>query len=172
MAESSIHYEVPGVNLIVQDKNMACWYASAMMVLNWADARRKLCSNVDDQTIQLYKANHGLQNPQIIPLAKRLGLIPIPPLCPSADALFHWLLGYGPLWTNGISHITVIGGIKGDPANGYELKVYDPWPGKGVGWRSIGWYTGFDPAAASGSSRDPGNDVEAVFLHEMAVSRV
>jgi ABC-type bacteriocin/lantibiotic exporter with double-glycine peptidase domain len=166
MADSSIYYEVPAVQLIVQDKNMACWYASAMMVLNWADDRRSICSNVDDQTIKMYKANNGIQNPQVIPLAKRLGLAAVPPLCPSVDALLQWLKGYGPLWTNGKSHIVVIAGIRGDDKSGYDVKVYDPWPGNGISWRTLaGWYTGFDPGANGVSSRDTGNDVEAVFLH-------
>jgi hypothetical protein len=34
MSDSTLCYEVPGVELIVQDKTMACWYASAMMVIN------------------------------------------------------------------------------------------------------------------------------------------
>jgi hypothetical protein len=57
MSDSTLCYEVPGVELIVQDKTMACWYASAMMVVNWADGKRSICSNVDDQTISIYKAN-------------------------------------------------------------------------------------------------------------------
>ena len=28
-------YEVPGVTLIPQDVQMACWYDAAMMVLKW-----------------------------------------------------------------------------------------------------------------------------------------
>lgn len=165
-----MHYEVPGVQLIEQDKNMACWFASAMMVVNWAEyyranPLRRECSVIDAQTLAMYKANNGIQNKQIIPLAKRLGLDYVPPLCPSATALLNWLQYYGPLWTNGTSHIVVIAGIRGDDLLGYEVKVYDPWPGNGIGWRSLsGWYAGFDPVQANVSSRDTSSDVEAVFL--------
>jgi hypothetical protein len=166
-----MHYEVPGVSLITQDKNMACWYASAMMVLGWAEQYRprlgqNQCSAVDLETMKIYKANNGLRNPQIIPLARRLGLAPIPPMSPSISGLTKWLQGYGPLWTNGTSHIVVIAGIRGSEGEGYDVKVYDPWPGNGVEWRSLsGWYTGFNPGNRAASSRDTGKDVEAVFLH-------
>ena len=75
-------------------------------------------------------------------------------------------MNWGPLWTNGKRHIVVIAGLRGDETVGYEVKVYDPWPGNGVTWRSLdGWYTGFNPGPNGASSRDTGSDVEAVFLH-------
>jgi ABC-type bacteriocin/lantibiotic exporter with double-glycine peptidase domain len=162
-------YEVPGVQLIVQDQNMACWYASAMMVLNWAERNkwkdRRSSSQIDNQTLAIYKANNGLQNAQVIPLAKRLGLEAIPPQSPTIDGLFQWLMSFGPLWTNGTRHIVVIAGLRKEDS-GYSAKVYDPWPGNGITWRSLsGWYTGFNPGQNAASSRDTGNDVEAVFLH-------
>jgi hypothetical protein len=170
---TAIHYEVPGMTRIEQDKSMACWYASAMMVLAWKEANRPdpfatQCRAIDAQTIALYKANGGIQNPQIIPLAKRLGLKPVPPMSPTPEAILSWLRGYGPLWTNGQVHIVVVAGIRGDRAKGYELKVYDPAPGVATGWRSLsGWYAGFDPAAGGfpESTRDASASVEAVFLH-------
>lgn len=166
----SIHYEVPGVTLIVQDKNMACWFASAMMVLNWQEklsgGSRRACTSIDEGTLRIYRANNGLQNSQIIPLARRLGLVPVPPMSPSIRGLLNWLMQYGPLWTNGKQHIVVIAGIRGNDQKGYEVKVYDPWPGNGVSWRTLaGWYTGFNPGGHAESSRDTGGDVEAVFLH-------
>jgi len=162
-------FEVMGVQLIVQDKNMACWYASAMMLLNWKERFRpgsaNSCSAVDRRTIDLYKANQGIQNPQIIPLAKRLGLVAVPPMSPTVEALRDWMRSYGPLWTNGKNHIVVIAGIRRNPSGDYEMKVYDPWPGAGIGWRSLsGWYTGLKAGSHSASSRDTGRDVEAVFL--------
>lgn len=166
-----MQYEVPGVQLIVQDLNMACWFASAMMVLNWAERFRpnpNATQSVgpDDATIQLYKANNGVQNNQIIPVAKRLGLVSVPPMSPSIPGLTGWLRTYGPLWTNGKRHIVVIAGLRGDDFKGYEVKVYDPWPGNGIEWRTLsGWYTGFNPGNRAASSRDTGRDVEAVFLH-------
>jgi len=165
----SVHYEVPDVTLIIQDKDMACWFASAMMVLNWKEKRRGtgslVCQNIDQATLKLYKANQGLQNSQVIPLAKRLGLVAVPPQSPSIEGLLGWLKTYGPLWTNGKKHIVVIAGLRGDTKRGFDVKVYDPWPGIGIGWRSLaGWYTGFNPGGNAASSRDTGNDVEAVFL--------
>ena len=165
-----MQYEVSGVQLFTQDKNMACWFASAMMVLNWAELNRpnplrNQCTAIDQQTINLYKANNGVTNPQIIPLARRLGLVPVPPMSPSIQGLTSWLQSYGPLWTNGTKHIVVIAGIRGDDRAGYSVKVYDPWPGIGIEWRSLsGWYTGFNPGSRAASSRDTGRDVEAVFL--------
>ena len=163
-----VYYEVPGMKLMVQDKDMACWFASAMMVVNWQETRGggSMCVGLDQTTLNIYKANHGLTNDQIIPLAKRLGLVPVPPLSPTIEALLNWLHHYGPLWTNGKRHIVVIGGLRGDSQHGYEVKVYDPWPGIGVTWRTLaGWYTGFNAGGHPESSRDTGNDVEAVFLH-------
>ncbi len=164
----SVMYEVPGVKLITQDKKNACWLASARMVLDWrAHFGGGLTSvRLDDTTMQIYRANDGLVNEQIIPLAKRMGLTPVPPQSPSVEGLLRWMKQFGPLWTNGVKHIVVIAGIRGDENSGYEVKVYDPWPGKGVTWRSLsGWYTGFDPNVKNNSSRDTGSDVQAVFLH-------
>ncbi|MCP1831635.1 MULTISPECIES: papain-like cysteine protease family protein [unclassified Bradyrhizobium] len=163
-------YEVQGVKLIVQDKDMACWFASAMMVLNWKEQYRPgnahQCSANDRVTIELYKANNGIQNHQIIPLARRLGLVHVPPMSPTIDALAGWLRSYGPLWTNGTRHIVVIAGIRKTVHGDYEVKVYDPGPGIGVEWRTLsGWYTGFDAGRNSVSSRDTGPDVQTVFLH-------
>ena len=169
-----MQYEVPGVTLFVQDKGNACWFASAMMLVNWAERYRpsnpllglNKCSAIDKDTLALYQADNGIKNPQIIPLAKRLGLQSVPPMSPSIRGLQGWLMNWGPLWTNGKRHIVVIAGLRGDETVGYEVKVYDPWPGNGVTWRSLdGWYTGFNPGPNGASSRDTGDNVEAVFLH-------
>ena len=165
-----MYYEVLGVQLITQDKDMACWFASAMMVLNWAERwrpnpTRNQCTAIDQQTLNLYRANNGVTNAQSIPLARRLGLIPVPPMSPTIEGLTNWLKTYGPLWTNGRRHIVVIAGLRGDDRSGYDVKVYDPWPGIGIEWRTLaGWYTGFNLGARAASSRDTGIDVEAVFL--------
>jgi Papain-like cysteine protease AvrRpt2 len=169
----SLHYEVLGVELIRQDKTYSCWFASAMMVLNWKERFRPGTGNksqaVDQTTIELYnKADTtGIFNPQIIPLAKRLGLVPVPPQSPTINGLAGWLHSYGPLWTNGTSHIVVIAGIPSLNNNNYQVKVYDPSPSMpGIQWRSLsGWYAGFDPSKRDAATRDTGNDVEAVFLH-------
>ena len=165
---TKLHYEVPDMELVVQDQNMACWYASAMMLILWKERNRpgSRCEMIDDATVKLYQANQGIQNDEILPLAQRLGLRSVAPMCPTVDALHDWLRTHGPLWTNGTRHITVIAGIRGSDASGYEVKVYDPWPGEGVSWRTLsGWYTGFNAGQHSSSSRDGSVDVQAVFLH-------
>jgi len=65
-------------------------------------------------------------------------------MSPTYDAVFQWLMRYGPLWVNGIGHITVIAGIKVTPSSAQFL-VYDPLPqGQGsIEWRDVQkWYTG------------------------------
>lgn len=173
MANQSFNFELKNMSLIQQDKNMACWYASALMLINWRERQNPhmRCRKLDDTTVNLYKANKGIQNHQIIPLAKRLGMESVPPMSPSVDALHDWLLRYGPLWTNGVRHIVVVAGIRGPvPIAGndfnYQVKVYDPWPGNGITWRNLdGWYTGTNPKAFGASSRDAGPSVEATFLY-------
>jgi len=163
-------YEVPGVTLIPQDMQMACWYASAMMLLNWRERFRPgpmpISQGIDALTLKLYKANDGIRNDQILPLAKRLGLVSVPPMSPTTEALKDWMRKFGPLWTNGKQHIVVIAGIRQATSGSYEVKVYDPWPSTGITWRTLsGWYTGFNPGAHGVSSRDTDDAVEAVFLH-------
>lgn len=167
------HYEVPGVQLIRQDKHMACWFASAMMLLNWKERYRpgsaiNLSRVIDSQTMKMHDADKGIKNPQIVPLALRLGLHRIPPQSPTIEGLLGWLRRYGPLWTNGKQHIVVIAGIKQNTGDDYSVKVYDPWnwPPVPVQWRSLsGWYAGFDAKKQDNATRDTGTDVEAVFLH-------
>jgi hypothetical protein len=68
---------------------------------------------------------------------------------------------YGPLWTNGVSHIVVIAGAN--QAAGQVL-VYDPWPvGHGtIRWRSYRhWYL----SGKKVDSQDTSASVNAVFLY-------
>ena len=106
----------------------------------------------------IYSLDNGIQNSQIIAMAKRLGLVDVPPLSPSEGALESWLFQYGPLWVNGKSHIVVIAGIRAG-----KVLVYDPSPvNKGsTSWRTLdGWYVG-----GNVDSRDTSREVETVFLH-------
>lgn len=157
-------YTVPNMKLIPQDKNWSCWYASAQMIINWRREKTQssemgiIDPSEDDSSEDIYKLDKGIGNGQIISFAKKLGLVAVPPLSPSEDAIENWLRRYGPLWVNGKTHIVVIAGIK----NGNVL-VYDPSPlNKGkVEWRSLsGWYIG-----SSVDSRDTSNAVQTVFLH-------
>jgi hypothetical protein len=160
-------YEVPGMTLIPQAFTMSCWYASAQMLITWRQnqAQASLAwlvpPELDAQCSTIRDANTGIQNAQIIAMAKRLGLQAVPPLSPSVDALHDWLRMYGPLWVNGKSHIVVIAGID---TEALTVKVYDPSPvnqGR-IEWRSlVTWYA----FGTSPSTRDTSADVQAVFLY-------
>lgn len=161
--KNSSRYEVVGLNLLPQRKNMACWYASARMLLSWKNNNKHQRTaahpnELDLASKNMWEVNNGITNPQVIQLAKRLGLTAIPPMSLPPEEIGNLLRRHGPLWVNGKSHIVVIAGI-----NGMNVKVYDPWPvnvGK-IDWRSLDtWYTGNDS-----SSRDTGMPVQTVFLH-------
>jgi hypothetical protein len=161
------HYEVPGMTLIPQQMRMSCWYASAQMLITWRQDRVQqslpwlVPPDLDAQCVAIRDGNAGLQNPQIVAMAKRIGLKAIPPMSPLPETLEDWLRSYGPLWVNGKTHIVVIAGID---TTMQMVKVYDPWP-PGVGkveWRSlVTWYA----FGTSPSTRDTGRDVETVFLY-------
>ncbi len=161
------HYEVPGMTLIPQRLQMSCWYASAQMLIQWKQDQLQASLSwlvppeLDAQCIQIRDANTGVQNPQILGLAKRLGLEAVPPLSPSAERIEDWLRAYGPLWVNGKTHIVVMAGVDTVTR---KVKIYDPAPvnvGR-IDWRTLDeWYVG----GKSPSSRDTGRDVETVFLH-------
>lgn len=151
---------------------MSCWYASAQMLIKWRMDKTQqslawlVPPELDEECRKVRDGNSGLTNPQIVPIARRLGLKDVPPQTPTLDALENWLRLYGPLWVNGKTHIVVIGGIN---TSNLTAKVYDPSPvGAGrIEWRSIkDWYI----AGNSPSRRDTGRDVRAVFLH-VPVSR-
>ncbi len=163
-------YIVQGMTLIPQGLNMSCWYASAQMLITWKmDQRQQSISGLippelDAECQKIRDDNKGLQNPQIIKMAKRLGLEAIPPMTPTVETIEGWLKQYGPLWVNGKTHIVVIAGIMWFPALGYMFLVYNPAPvnvGK-IEWKSLtDWYL----TGNSSSSRDTGKDVETVFLY-------
>lgn len=160
---SDSYFEVQALDLLPQRLNASCWYASARMLLNWKDNKTHQRSalippELDKASQSIRDGNKGILNPQIIPMAKRLGLTSVPAMSVTSHQIGAWLRQYGPLWVNGAAHIVVIGGIRGT-----MVKVYDPWPvnvGK-VNWRSLEtWYEG-----SARSSRDIGAGVQAVFLH-------
>lgn len=160
-------YEVPGMTLIPQQLNMSCWYASAQMLITWRQdqAQQSLSwlvpPDLDAQCIVIRDQNGGITNPQIVPMAKRLGLRAVPPMSPSLEGFSNMLRIHGPLWVNGKQHIVVIAGIDTDALT---VKVYDPAPmtiGK-VEWRSLQTWYAF---GSSTSSRDTGAGVETVLLY-------
>ena len=161
---SSSRFEVFALDLIPQRLDMSCWYACARMLLNWKENKKNQSSamvppELDAQSRKIFDANSGIQNPQIIAMAMRLGLSAVPPMSVTSETIGKWLRQFGPLWVNGKTHIVVIGGVDGE-----KLKVFDPAPMNvgSIGWRSMsGWYEG----NASVSSRDIGAGVQTVFLH-------
>lgn len=163
-------YIVEGMKLIPQTMTMSCWYASAQMLVHWKMEQKQqsfrdlIPPELDAECARIRDDNGGIANPQILQMAKRIGLEHVPPLSPTPEALEGWLKRYGPLWVNGRTHIVVIAGIAKIPFLGHCLKVYDPSPlnvGK-VDWRSLEhWYA----MGNSVSTRDTGADVETVFLH-------
>lgn len=139
-------YEVINMTLIPQNDNTSCWYASAQMLIRWKmDEQRQsfldlVPPELDAECRRIRDGGRGIFNPQILPMAKRLGLKAVPPLSPTPQAIENWLRSYGPLWVNGQSHIVVIAGIRGE-----MVKVYDPWPPRvgQIDWRSLAdWYVG------------------------------
>ncbi len=162
-------FVVQGMTLIPQSKTMSCWYASAQMLINWKQDQRGqsmmglIPPELDAECAKIRDDNKGIANPQIVKMAKRLGLEAIPPMTPTTDTIEGWLKSYGPLWVNGKTHIVVIAGIRGSGSN-FELCVYDPAPvnvGR-VEWRSLSnWYL----SGSSASTRDTSAGVETVFLY-------
>jgi hypothetical protein len=159
-------YEVPGMTLIPQTMKMSCWYASAQMLIRWKmDQRQQSLSwlvppELDAQCVVIRDGDGGVTNPQIVPMATRLGLRAVPPMSPAVETIEGWLSTYGPLWVNGTRHITVIAGVDTEART---VKVYDPAPVNSgrIEWRSLDtWYTG-----SSSSGRDTGAGVETVFLY-------
>ena len=143
-----MQYVVPNMKLIPQDMKMACWYASAQMIIQYRREKEQQTSmyvvdpSENGVTAALRATDKGISDAQIVLLAEKLGLKRIPPMSPSTDALRKWLQSYGPLWINGVRHITVLAGIRDSDAK-TELLIYDPGPvnvGK-IEWRDISWYT-------------------------------
>jgi hypothetical protein len=163
-------YIVQGMTLIPQQLNMSCWYASATMLIQWKMDQRQqsigglIPPELDAECQKIKDDNKGIANPQIVKMAKRLGLEAIPPMTPTVETIEGWLKQYGPLWVNGKTHIVVIAGIMYFPGLGYMFLVYNPAP-VGVGkieWKSLtDWYL----SGNSSSSRDTAKSVEAVFLY-------
>ena len=167
-----MHYVVPGMTLIPQDKTMSCWYASGQMLIQWRQNTNLMCERAHPDPAlvkrwsKLYDKNPGINNDEIQAFANDLGLETVPPLTPTPAAIHQWLVDYGPLWVNGVAHITVIAGIR-DTMSDVEVLVYDPArPNKKHGeWRKFDqWYL-FDRH----SGRDTSGSVETVFLHAPAL---
>ncbi len=110
-----LKYVVPGMKLIPQSKTNACWFASAQMVVQWRNRRGRFCilpSPAQVPSIHLWEVhNQTITNPQVIQLAKSIGLKTVFPASFSLAGIEELLRKHGPLWTNGVSHIVVIAGV-------------------------------------------------------------
>jgi len=161
-------YIVPKVPLIPQTLNMACWYASAQMLIQWRRETTQtseigiLDPSEDPASMKQWTANNGISDAFIVTLAADLGLVAIAPQSPTVQIIDRWLHTHGPLWVNGSSHITVIAGAD---IKAGRLFIHDPWPvNKGKKeWRPMAWLYGMG-RAASVASLDP-NTTSGVFLH-------
>lgn len=165
--DSARMYIVNDVPLIPQQKTMACWFASAQMLIQWKRNRAQatLSSHPDpsqvDETVRIEASNDGLQYEQVTRLAQLLGLRVVPPMSITLAGLERLLLEHGPLWTHGTAHIIVIAGVN---RNADKVYVHDPWPpGKGAKeWRSYSrWFIHGDDGGNRGTSRH----VQASFLY-------
>ena len=166
-------YIVPGMKLIPQQMNKSCWYACARMLINWRLERSQMSHQgltspqLDAECQRLRDVNAGIQNPAIMAMARRLGLKTVPPISVTGKRITKWLRAYGPLWVNGLTHITVIAGIYENPEyqNSHQILIYNPAPmnvGK-TDWVNYGmWYEkGWD----NKTRRDTTAGAEVTFLH-------
>jgi Papain-like cysteine protease AvrRpt2 len=161
-------YIVPDVPLIPQTNDGACWFACAQMLIQWRRESMQASEigivdpTEDFELVWKWYWGNGLTDNLILPMAKKLGLKVIPPVSPTITAIDQWLHYYGPLWTNGSKHITVVTGVD---IKGGRVFVHDPWPvNKGAAeWRSMNWLYGIGKAAGT-DSLDPKTNA-GVFLH-------
>jgi hypothetical protein len=147
-----LSYLIPDVPLIPQDNSMACWYASAQMLIQWRRRRTRSTEAAFSDpaeappAVRLHQANNSLPKNSVVTFAKLLGLQPVPYMTPTDDAICQWLQLYGPIWTAGkyvtangsFGHAVVITGISPQ-----GLCINDPWP-VNVGskyWKDSGWLT-------------------------------
>ena len=160
-----MYYHVPNMELIMQDKDMSCWYASAQMLVKQKRKKESTQNLLDPSQItnwqKLYTDDIGITNAKIVSFAKATGLKMIPPMSPTPEAIYWWLRIYGPLWVNGRKHITVIAGIK-KAGNKFYLLVYDPAKDRPFGeWRNLTrWYIN-----DTWSGRDTSRAVRTIFLY-------
>lgn len=134
-----MRYEAPNIRLVPQSQTMSCWYASAMMVIQWRQRRGTLFeppqpTQFSDINAHLM-ANDGMPHAQMLSLAQRLGLQATPRLqrLPNAVELQTWLMMFGPLWTDGLKtgpsgtygHVVVVGGVDDISS---QILVFDPEP--------------------------------------------
>jgi hypothetical protein len=167
MPSITLSYVVPGLIHIEQDKKMSCWFASAQMLIQWKRTQKQMTDprhpdpSDSIKWSKVYRDDTGISNSQIQAFARDMGFQKVPPMSPTPEAILGWLRFHGPLWVNGVRHITVIGGIRG-PRDNVDVLVLDP-ANKGEtngSWRNLrDWYV-----LDGHSGRDTSDEVTAVFL--------
>lgn len=134
--ELPMQYEVPNLVLIPQDKSMACWFASARMLIEWRRNTLQMSEiNLLDPTqvpqyMHMYLSNDGIPWALIRQFARDLGLVSLPLMSPTSETILHWLYNYGPIWVDGSNvsgdgHVVVVGGIAMNPN---RILILDPAP--------------------------------------------
>ena len=171
-------YEVPRMQLIPQDRTNACWYASALMVLQWSRSGELMSHSADalispsanPTIVATHRANNVLLWTEMKRTALQLGMRELPLATPSAEELERWFRQYGPVWTDGVpvdnagqivgtGHVVVLAGIRASSQAGeaFDLKIYDPWP-PNVG--DMSWRPGSHLSAiVSGVAGNPDRNV-------------
>jgi len=165
------------MQLIPQDQTNACWYASALMLLQWSRSG-ELMSHSTDSLISpvanpiitaTYRANNVLLWTEMKRTALQLGMREMPLATPSPAELERWFRLYGPVWTDGFpvnsagqavgtGHVVVLAGIRASslPGESYDLKVYDPWPPNvgNISWRPSSHLSAITEGVASNPGRN------------------
>ncbi len=131
-APAPLYYVVPDMKFVAQDQSNSCWYASAQMLIQWRDNSTHSSSmdHPDPATVdtwaKLYAKNSVIQNAELKQFAADLGLEMLGPATPTPEYLRDLLRDHGPVWVNGKTHITVIGGIRRSATGGIEVLVFNP----------------------------------------------
>jgi len=140
-----MRYEVPNLTLIPQDTTMACWFASAQMLIQWRRNQRQMTEgNLADpgevpKYMRMHVNNDGIPWAQIRQFALDLGLVCLPLVSPTPQTMLTWLQDFGPLWADGTKvsggrsygHVVVIGGISIVPD---QILILDPEHGGRRDW--------------------------------------
>lgn len=168
MSSKFFTYMVPGVPLIAQDNENACWYAGAQMLVQWKRNRTRLTSSAhpDPSEVPELANRHkdGIAGPysEDVRMAKLLGLVAVPAQSLSITTVRELLQRYGPLWTGGTSHVVVIAGVHEGIDKVY---IHDPWPVNAGqrGWRSYTrWFIYGNTVSSVGAK--PEYDVSFLYL--------
>ena len=121
--------------MVVQLRNMSCWYASACMVNYFHEAGPRL------GIPQKWEDNHGISIPDFVVLAKNENLQPLNAATGNftEQQLENHLKAYGPIWCagrwDGLPHIVVLTGVE----NG-SVYINDPNPAKRERVESLAWF--------------------------------